>query len=79
MGKKRRMIAKPNKFGRKFVNHPATTTVETPAPVVVPTIPVPVVEKVSPKPAIKPVTKKIEVPKPKATVVKKKKTTKPKA
>ena len=84
MGKKRRMIAKAKKYGRKFASHPATTTtktsvVETPAPppVVEPPAPKPVVEKPKPKPVVK---KRAPVkPTVKVATAKKKKNTKPKA
>ena len=54
MGKKRRMIANPQKFGRKYANHPAvkahtvtTTTVATPVVEEVATTVTPVVEEVT--------------------------------
>ncbi len=64
MGKKRRIIAKPQKFGKKHINHPlvkAGLSPEEVEEVVIEPKSPPVVEEVKPEP--KPEPKKVEVKK----------------
>ena len=84
MGKKRRMIAKPQKFGTKFANHPAMAALSNQqvademAPVVE-EIETPVLdaveEEIAPKPKAKAKPKTKAAPKRKTTTTRAKKTT----
>jgi hypothetical protein len=84
MGKKRRMMAKPQKFGTKFANHPRMAersnqqAIEEMPPVVeeieTPVLDV-VEEEIAPKPKPKAKPKAKAAPKRKATTARAKKTT----